>query len=282
MRSPRRDDQRLVEAFAALTAEDGARHPPFRWQMRLLHRLLQGDLPQAVDVPTGLGKTAVMALWLIALAEDANLPRRLVYVVDRRAVVDQATRFAERLHNNMPDGLATRLRLAPGLPISTLRGGFADNRDWLEDPSRPAIVVGTIDLVGSRLLFEGYGVSRGMRPYHAGLLGVDALVLLDEAHLCPPFEALLRQVAEHRDGQTGSADGCRLHNAAVSSDVPVRDRTGRDGASPGVRVQNGGRRPRGVGRPPTLDGPEAAARCRTHGCAVAPREHRQSSARTRR
>ena len=207
MRRPSSKDQHLVAAFAALTAEDGARHPPFRWQMRLLRRLLQGDLPQAVDVPTGLGKTAVMALWLIALAEGASLPRRLVYVVDRRAVVDQATRFAERLRSNMPDGLATKLRLDAGLPISTLRGGFADNRDWLEDPSKPAIVVGTIDLIGSRLLFEGYGVSRGMRPYHAGLLGVDALVLLDEAHLCAPFEALLRQVAEHRDGKLGSRMG---------------------------------------------------------------------------
>ena len=105
--------------------------------------------------------------------------------------------------------LAKKLGLdaSAGLPISTLRGGFADNRDWLEDPSKPAIVVGTIDMVGSRLLFEGYGVSRGMRPYHAGLLGVDALVLLDEAHLCPPFEALLRQVESHRDGKLGPVDG---------------------------------------------------------------------------
>ena len=205
--SPGSGDRRLVEAFAALTAEDGERHLPFRWQMRLLRRLLHADLPQVVDVPTGLGKTAVMALWLIALAEGANLPRRLVYVVDRRAVVDQATRFAERLRRNMPRGLAVRLRLDAGLPISTLRGGFADNRDWLEDPSRPAILVGTIDLVGSRLLFEGYGVSTGMRPYHAGCLGVDALVLLDEAHLCPPFEALLRQVAEHRDEKLGPEVG---------------------------------------------------------------------------
>ena len=159
-----------------------------------------------MDVPTGLGKTAVMALWLIALAEGANLPRRLVYVVDRRAVVDQATRFAERLRCNIPDHLADRLRVndgAGGFPISTLRGGFTDNRDWLEDPSKPAIVVGTIDMVGSRLLFSGYGVSRRMRPYHAGLLGADVLVVLDEAHLCPPFEALLGCIADQRDGGLG-------------------------------------------------------------------------------
>lgn len=201
--------ERATRTFEELTAAEGERHPPFRWQTRLLRRLLDANPPRFVDVPTGLGKTATMALWLIALSEGAELPRRLVYVVDRRAVVDQATRFAERLRSNMPSDLAEKLGLDAemGLPISTLRGGFADNRDWLEDPSKPAIVVGTIDMVGSRLLFEGYGVSRRMRPYHAGLLGVDAFVLLDEAHLCPPFEALLRQVESHRDGKLGPVGG---------------------------------------------------------------------------
>ncbi len=194
-------DRRLSELFETLVSIDDDSYPPFRWQKRLLKRLLKESIPEIVDIPTGLGKTSVMALWLIALAEGARLPRRLVYVVDRRAVVDQATRYAERLRANLPRHMASPLgvdEVSGGLPISTLRGGFADNRNWLEDPSKPAIVVGTVDMIGSRLLFEGYGVSRRMRPYQAGLLGVDALVLLDEAHLCPPFEAMLRQVVEHQ------------------------------------------------------------------------------------
>lgn len=184
-------------------------HAPMRWQQRLYGaHFAKGELPSAISVPTGLGKTAVMAIWLVALAEQMKargkpeLPRRLVYVVDRRAVVDQATKFAETLRKNLskPEirAFADALGLENGkLPISTLRGQFVDNREWLEDPSKPAIIVGTVDMIGSRLLFEGYGVSRKMRPYHAGLLGTDTLVVLDEAHLVPPFEALLAEIADN-------------------------------------------------------------------------------------
>ena len=80
-----------------------------------------------------------------------------------------------------------------------MRGQYADNRQWLEDPAAPAIIVGTADMIGSRLLFEGYGVSRRMRPYHAGLLGADTLLVLDESHLVPPFERLLERIARDRD-----------------------------------------------------------------------------------
>jgi len=54
-------------------------------------------------------------------------------------------------------------------------------------------------MIGSRLLFSGYGVTPKMRPYHAGFLGADALVVLDEAYLSPPFEALLKTIARAPD-----------------------------------------------------------------------------------
>ena len=87
------------------------------------------------------------------------MPRRLIYVVDRRAVVDQATIVADEIQEKSE---GSELR------VSTLRGQHVDNREWLTDPAAPAIVVGTVDMIGSRLLFSGYGVSRKMRPYHAG------------------------------------------------------------------------------------------------------------------
>lgn len=171
---------------------------PFPWQQELLRHFLEGRMEKHLDIPTGLGKTSVMAVWLVALASGVGLPRRLVYVVDRRAVVDQSTDVALRLRDYVerePEikgalGLPSR-----PLPISTLRGRFIDNREWLKDPTIPAIVVGTVDMIGSRLLFEGYGVSRRMRPYQAGLLGADVLLVVDEAHLVPAFERTLDAIA---------------------------------------------------------------------------------------
>ena len=170
---------------------------PFPWQCKLLAMFRRGEIPDALDIPTGLGKTSVMAIWLAAKILGGPVPRRLVYVVDRRAVVDQATEVAVGLRDwleSQPDHKAKIGLDDRPLPISTLRGQYVDNREWLEDPSAPAIIVGTVDMIGSRLLFEGYGVSRKMRPYHAGLLGVDTLLVLDEAHLVPPFEHLVRAI----------------------------------------------------------------------------------------
>lgn len=209
MSNPRTSEEKLVSGrgensdtralnwlAAALELRTG--ETPFPWQVELLRRFRAGIIDRFLDLPTGLGKTSVIAIWVVARAMGARLPMRLVYVVDRRAVVDQSTRVAEgvrRWVQSCPEA-KTGLGLNGGaLPISTLRGRFQDNREWLEDPGAPAIIVGTVDMIGSRLLFEGYGVSRKMRPYHAALLGCDSLVVLDEAHLVPPFEHLLEAVA---------------------------------------------------------------------------------------
>jgi CRISPR-associated endonuclease/helicase Cas3 len=187
--------------------------PPFPWQRALYERFVTGNFAEVCDLPTGLGKTSVIVLWLLALARNPKLPRRLVYVVNRRTVVDQSTVEAERLrtrllalgarhlHDSL-DALAAVPAEHP-LVISTLRGEFADNGAWRRDPSRPAIIVGTVDMIGSRLLFSGYGCGFRSRPLHAGFLGQDALLVHDEAHLEPAFQSLLTAIAEeqHRSNE---------------------------------------------------------------------------------
>lgn len=191
--------------------------PPFDWQESLFECLRAGTCPTEIAVPTGLGKTAIMPIWLLALVWQIEhcsgrltLPRRLVWVVDRRVVVDQASAEAEALAGQVASdprlgGLLRSISLAgPGdaaLAVSTLRGERADNRAWSSDPSRPAIIVGTVDMVGSRLLFSGYGDGHAQRPHHAGLLGQDVLLINDEAHLTPAFANLLSQVAALQDQQ---------------------------------------------------------------------------------
>lgn len=203
-----------------LNFRDGFKHltgyDPFDWQERLFQKFLNGDFPDACDVPTGLGKTSVMAIWLIALGhllkeKDRKIPLRLVYVVDRRVIVDQATDEAETLWKALRQALSDKssplhplaqiLREASMrgseslIALSTLRGQKADNREWCLDPSRPAIIVGTVDMIGSRLLFSGYGkVGINHRSLQAGLLGQDTLVVIDEAHLSPVFVATLLDI----------------------------------------------------------------------------------------
>jgi len=211
------------QAFESLTG-----CAPMRWQSRLFARFVEAglpgksELPTVCDLPTGLGKTSVVVIWLLALAHQVatgkvRLPRRLVYVVNRRTVVDQVTSTVERLRNRLtaPEAsewqehahilkaIASALRDlcafdGPPLAVTTLRGELADNEEWKADPARPAIVVGTIDMIGSKLLFSGYGDGRYGRAHHAGLIGYDALIVHDEAHLTPAFGDLLRALAQEQ------------------------------------------------------------------------------------
>jgi CRISPR-associated endonuclease/helicase Cas3 len=211
------------QAFESLTG-----FAPMKWQRRLFKRFVEAGLPgkpglpTECDLPTGLGKTSVVVIWLLALAHqgasgNVRLPRRLVYIVNRRTVVDHVTTTIERLRDRLmapeaPEwhvhadtlkavGRALDCLGAFGgglLGVSTLRGELADNEEWKADPARPAIVVGTIDMIGSKLLFSGYGDGRYGRAHHAGLIGYDTLIVHDEAHLTPAFSDLLRAVAQEQ------------------------------------------------------------------------------------
>lgn len=153
---------------------------------------------------------------MLALAHGAPLARRIAYVVDRRAVVDQTAivirQWIERLAEQ-PDlkQRLDRLAVFPApspVTLGVLRGGLADDGEWRVDPARPAVLVGTVDMVGSRLLFSGYGCGRSRRAMDAGLLGQDAALYLDEAHLSPGFAGLVQQLSQQRCD--GSRPGFRV------------------------------------------------------------------------
>jgi CRISPR-associated endonuclease/helicase Cas3 len=207
-----------MTARASLTAADFDTffhavhgHDPFPWQSGLARRVAEGEWPKVLDLPTGSGKTAaldiaVFTLALSALAGVPKVPRRIVYVVDRRTIVDQAYERASRIRRcllDSTDDVVVRVRQALAacsrghvpLRVASLRGGVARDESWARTPDQPLIAVSTVDQVGSRLLFRGYGIADSMKPIHAGLLGNDVLYLLDEVHLSQPFKETLDAIA---------------------------------------------------------------------------------------
>lgn len=203
-------------------------HGPFPWQQKLVDCLAgANEWPGVLDLPTGSGKTAALDAAVFHLAMCADSPGkaalRVAFVVDRRLVVDDAFRRAGKIADALrnvsgggPGGrgvvgeVARRLqRLAgrgnPPLVAQRLRGGVPLEDDWARTPTQPTILCSTVDQVGSRLLFRGYGVSDRMKPVHAGLLGVNSLILLDEAHLSEPFRQTLQALRKIGGAQVGVA-----------------------------------------------------------------------------
>lgn len=207
--------EEFADLYRALTGHRGA----CRWQHRLFTDIASGRFPSDIELATGLGKTSIIALWILALGhallrKSTCVPRRLAYVVDRRVVVDQASEFAEQLRERLElaakdenhalyqtsSALKNAGFTASLVEVSTLRGQRALDTRWRDDPTRPAIVVGTVDMIGSRLLFSAYGrVGPWGLALEAGLFGQDCLVVLDEAHLCSPFATTLTSI-ERRVG----------------------------------------------------------------------------------
>lgn len=195
-------------------------HEPFPWQADLADRLIQSRFPDVIDVPTGLGKTSVIDCWAFALAVHASrerrgVPLRLCFVVDRRLVVDATYDDALALANALANATGTpgmvgrvsrALRSLHGgdhaeLEVVRMRGGVTWESRWLARPDRAAVVVGTVDQFGSRVLFRGYGVSPSMWPINAALVGVDSWLVVDEAHIAEPLVQTVGRVRAHQQLQ---------------------------------------------------------------------------------
>lgn len=207
--------EQFAKYFDALWRPAGSDKPvePFPWQTRLAERVLEEPSrpwPQAIALPTAAGKTACIDIAIFALAARPNLsPRRIYFIVDRRVIVDEAFERARKLTNKLGAAdhgilkqVAEALRsLSSGddpLAVFQLRGGIYRDDAWARTPLQPTVICSTVDQIGSRLLYRGYGRSPKAWPIHAGLAGNDSLFLLDEAHCAQPFLETLKAVEKYR------------------------------------------------------------------------------------
>ena len=171
--------QRLATASTPPTAAPAAH----AWQAELA---ASSDCPdRLIRIPTGFGKTlGVLAAWLWNRVEheDPRWPRRLVWCLPMRTLVEQT-------EDEIRKALERTGRLWTGLDehagkvgVHRLMGG-ADAGEWSLHPEHPAVLIGTQDMLLSRALNRGYASARARWPMEFGLLNHDCLWVLDEVQL---------------------------------------------------------------------------------------------------
>lgn len=171
-------------------------------------RLALEPWPDLLKIPTGLGKTAGVALaWMHKrLEKDFRTPRRLVWCLPMRTLVEQTAKNVDVwLENVRKSGLDPNGRLPPKAHV--LMGGDVDDA-WIRHPEKPAILIGTQDILLSRALMRGYGVSRGRWPVDFALLHNDAMWVFDEVQLMAAGAPTSAQLEAFRR-QIGAITGCR-------------------------------------------------------------------------
>lgn len=161
-------------------------HQPYDYQRQLAAE----DWPDLLDIPTGLGKTAAVTLawtfkrgWGIAdeRQPDTRTPRRLVWCLPMRVLVEQThsavTQWLDRL------GILGNAGDKNKVAVHLLMGGEDGMRGWAQHPEQDQIIIGTQDMLLSRALMRGYGMSRYQWPMDYALLHNDALWIFDEIQL---------------------------------------------------------------------------------------------------
>lgn len=169
----------FVQWFERLTG-----HAPYGYQ----HALAQAERPPSVlKVPTGSGKTqAVIGAWLHQRLNGVG-PRRLVYALPMRSLVEQTARVAREM--------VKPLEPHDAIGVHVLMGGQErPAEDWRLQPETDQILIGTIDMLLSRALNRGYAESRYSWPIAFGLLNADCRWVFDEVQLMGPARATSAQL----------------------------------------------------------------------------------------
>ena len=229
--------QSFDQWFSELTEHASSRP----WQIDLaVEKVCRNRL---IRVPTGLGKTeGVLAAWSFhrVSRNDERWPRRLVWCLPMRVLVEQTAEVARALAARMPE--AQR-------PMVCVAMGGEDSGEWFLHPERPAVIIGTQDMLLSRTLNRGYASTRARWPMEFGLLNQDALWVMDEVQLMDVGLATSAQLQAFRDHDCSkhlrpcftwwmsatlqpewlrSVDTAESHSAWVKNpcEVPADQRTG--------------------------------------------------------
>jgi CRISPR-associated endonuclease/helicase Cas3 len=168
----------------------------------------ESEWPDVMHVPTGMGKTAAVTIawlykrgWRFGRREntpDAQTPRRLVWCLPMRVLVEQTENNIRQWVRQL--GIYGENVGEGRVSLHVLMGGADDVMSWAEYPEEDMILIGTQDMLLSRALMRGYGMSRYLWPIHFSLLHNDSLWVFDEVQLMGAGLATSAQLEAFRRG----------------------------------------------------------------------------------
>lgn len=182
---------------------------PHPWQLQLAQDIRPSN--RLIRVPTGLGKTAgvVLAwLWNRVMAQNPDWPRRLVFCLPMRVLVEQTRNEVQEWLRRLDLLWEPETERANQVAVHLLLGG-SGRTDWHLDVEHPAILIGTQDMLLSRALNRGYAASRARWPMELGLLSQDALWILDEVQLMDVGLTTSAQLQQFRDDDQARGSSIR-------------------------------------------------------------------------
>ena len=202
------------ESFKQFFKQATTDSDPFPYQWRFADAK---ELFELVHAPTGAGKTATAVLGWVWRYFYANkpTPRRLAYCLPMRVLVEQTyantvlwlhnigllggtAEFESRNGNRVLRAYSPCSDDPAKVTVHVLMGG-EDVEEWDLDPEKPAVLIGTQDMLLSRALNRGYGMGRFRWPMHFGLLNNDCLWVLDEIQLMGTGLATSTQLQAFRE-----------------------------------------------------------------------------------
>ena len=189
----------------------GADQEPDAWQLALA----SDPWPRVLIAPTGSGKTAAVTLgWAAHRARDPqSTPRRLIWCLPMRTLVEQTANAVREWFRRLAAEVDIEGRLPRPEDVYELMGG-AKADGWLEAPDRPAVLVGTQDMLLSRALMRGYASSRAVWPMEFALLHEDSQWVFDEVQLMGAGRATSAQLEAFRQSDT---DGARRNDRPLGN-----------------------------------------------------------------
>ena len=163
---------------------------PYPYQYRLMESFIKGNYPKTLSIPTGLGKSYIVTIFIFTLYKRPDItPRRLIFVSDRQLYCHNVGVLSHKILNRLKNSnnilireIREKLNEISGdelLYIDTTPGGIPLYSNTYPLPNTPYITILNEYTFMSRVLFCN-NVNGRLNSIYGALYGNDCLVILDD------------------------------------------------------------------------------------------------------